>query len=50
LGSVPGTETSVETRLAQLEELLANGSDTRIDDSTETRLTHLEIKLETVKQ
>ncbi|WP_414587784.1 hypothetical protein [Scytonema sp. PCC 10023] len=48
LGDVPGTETSVETRLAQLEELLANGSDTRIDDSTETRLTRLEIKLETV--
>jgi predicted nucleic acid-binding Zn-ribbon protein len=48
LGDIPGTETSVETRLHQLETQLASGSDTRIDHSTETRLTNLEIKLETV--
>jgi len=48
LGSVPGTETSVETRLHKLETQLASGSDTRIDHSTETRLTNLEIKLETI--
>jgi len=47
-GDAAGIETSVETRLAQLEALLANRSEEGIDHSIETRLGSLEIKLSTV--
>jgi uncharacterized coiled-coil protein SlyX len=49
LGSVEGTEDSVETRLAQLEEQLnhlVNSTDNRVDTSVENRLSLLEQKLE----
>ena len=49
LGSVPGTEDSVENRLAQLEEQLnhlANSTDKRVDSSVDNRLSSLEQKLE----
>ncbi len=49
LGDAAGIETSVESRLAQLEELLGNRSEERIDHNIETRLGSLETKLETVK-
>ncbi|MDJ0799655.1 MAG: hypothetical protein QNJ51_23050 [Calothrix sp. MO_167.B12] len=48
LGDVPGVETSVETRLAQLEEQLASGSSSPLDNSTERRLTNLEGKIESL--
>jgi type II secretory pathway pseudopilin PulG len=49
LGSVPGTESGVETRLAQLEEQLnhlANSTDKRVDSNADNRLNSLEQKLE----
>jgi len=49
LGSVPGTEDSVETRLAQLEAQLnhpANNKDKRVDTDVKNRLSLLEQKLE----
>ena len=50
LGSVPGIEDGVETRLAQLEEQLnhlANSKDGRVDTDVDNRLSLLEQKLET---
>ncbi|GAX46250.1 hypothetical protein NIES4075_72710 [Tolypothrix sp. NIES-4075] len=49
LGSVPGTENSVEARLAQLEEqlnYLPNSTDGGVDIGVEKRLSSLEQKLE----
>ena len=49
LGSVEGTEDSVETRLAQLEEQLnhlSNSTDKRVDTDVDNRLSLLEQKLE----
>ncbi|MGI2904854.1 hypothetical protein [Tolypothrix sp. VBCCA 56010] len=49
LGSVPGTELGVETRLHQLEKQLnhlANSTDGRVDSGVENRLSSLEQKLE----
>jgi hypothetical protein len=49
LGSVPGMEDSVETRLAQLEAQLnhlANNKDKRVDSGVDNRLSLLEQKLE----
>jgi hypothetical protein len=49
LGSVEGTEDSVETRLAQLEaqlNYLANNKDKRVDSDVDNRLSLLEQKLE----
>ena len=51
LGSVPGTEDSVEARLDQLEEqleYLTDSIEVRADNSTETRLGNVEQKLEAV--
>ncbi|MBW4480063.1 MAG: hypothetical protein KME54_25315 [Tolypothrix brevis GSE-NOS-MK-07-07A] len=49
LGSVPGIEDSVETRLAQLEAQLnhlSNSTDKRVDSAVDNRLSSLEQKLE----
>jgi hypothetical protein len=49
LGEIPGTESGVETRLAQLEAQLnhpANNKDNRVDTGVDNRLNLLEQKLE----